>query len=92
MTTLFSTMAAVRAANKAAGHHFFDRDTLRFFGSKIECKLYAGRYFVTSEQPPHGPRVWRVREAQPDGTIDTVGEQLATLADAQAAIKTLTAA
>lgn len=43
------TKAALKAANKAKGGHFFDRATMSSFGSRIES-VVAGRIFITSEQ------------------------------------------
>ena len=75
------TMAEIRAANRAAGYYFFERDTMRFFDSRIETRGNAigGRFFITSEQFHgsnnfHGPRLFTVREAKPSGDIDTVGK------------------
>ena len=68
------TLADVRAANKAAGHHWFSRATMRFFGTRIETTVYKNRCFVTSELPPHGGRRYSVRRAMPDGSIETIGE------------------
>ena len=36
------TVAGIRAANLDAGHHFFDRETMRFFGDTV-------RSFATCE-------------------------------------------
>ena len=79
----FGSIAAIRAANAALGHYFFDADTLRFFGSRISEDVYGGRYFVTSERDRpvssrfpaawNGERRYTVREAAPDGSISTVG-------------------
>lgn len=33
---MFKTMADVRAANKAIGHHYFERSTMRFFDSRVD--------------------------------------------------------
>ncbi len=93
-------MAEIRRANKAAGLHFFDADTMRFFRSRIESERpIGGRYFVTSEQfvPRHlravralrwapEPRRFTVRRANDDGSISTVGKvgEFATLPDARA--------
>ena len=57
----------IKRANKKAGKFFFSPDTMKFFGSRIESKVYEGRggiYFVTSEQPPHGKRIFNVRRFQ----------------------------
>ena len=73
-TFTYSHLDDVRTANAAIGHHWFDRDTIRFFRTRIASELIAGRYFITSEQHrDDGPRLYSIREAQPDGTIDTIG-------------------
>lgn len=74
----YADMSEVRAANARAGFHFFDPDTLRFFGSRIGGTLYGGRYFVTSERDPHGvawngERRYTVRAVESDGRVHTVG-------------------
>lgn len=93
----YSTMAEIKAANKEAGFYFFERDTMRFFDSRVESKRpLRGRYFITSEQF-HGsdgysaPRAYTVREIDSNGNIDTVGEfqQFATYQDARSFIDTL---
>ena len=73
-------MREVREANRAAGFHFFAPGTLRFFDSIIGRTLYGGRYFITSErfrplwpEEPHARR-YTVREAFPDGRVETVGD------------------
>lgn len=73
-TFIYKTMADVRAANHSIGNHWFEPDTMRFFKSKISDTLYDGRWFWTSEQGPDEVRRWSIREANPDGTISTVGE------------------
>ncbi len=57
--------------------HWFDRDTLRFFRSRIgqQHALADGRWlFITSEQGPTNVRNYSVRVMAVDGDIDTVGE------------------
>lgn len=60
----------IKAANAAAGFFFFSKDTMRFFSSKVESKVYEGPggvYFVTSEQMgEEGPRKYRVRRFEPE--------------------------
>lgn len=46
------TMKTVRELHAFGGGHFFDADTMRFFGSRVLSGLRAGRYFVTSERNP----------------------------------------
>ena len=69
------SMADVRAANKAIGHHFFDRASMKHWKSRIETPLYANGCFVTSEaMEDGGRRYYTVRQAMPDGRIKTIGE------------------
>jgi hypothetical protein len=71
----FKTVAEIRAANKALGHHWFSPDTLRFFDSRILDGVIRGRLFVTSESPgTDGGRRYTIRIAQDSGEVDTVGE------------------
>ncbi len=92
----YRSIADVRRANKAAGHHFFERDTMRFFASIVERGLYGGRFFVTSERGPvqGDVRRYTVREALDSGKIETRGAFHAyrTLEDARAAARELAAA
>lgn len=74
----------IRAANAAAGNHFFDHSTMKFFRSRTLPRVYQGSggiYFVTSEQfvPSSGfpdARRFTVRRFRPeeDADIRTVGE------------------
>lgn len=74
----FYSIEAIESANARAGRFFFSKDTLRFFQSRIGSRVYRGAsgwYFVTSER--YGlryPRHYTVRKANPNGTIDTIGE------------------
>jgi len=70
----FKSMSEIKAANRQAGHCFFSRKTMTFHGSRIEGGVLRGRYFVTSEQPPHGPRRFSLRKAEDDGSIRTIGK------------------
>jgi hypothetical protein len=63
----------VRRFNVETGHHFFDADALRFFRSRIGERLYARRFFVTSERGPDMVRAYTVRLVEPDGSIADVG-------------------
>ena len=78
----YRDMAAFRQKNKAMGFYFFSPDTMRFFDSRIESGMIAGRFFITSEQPPRfsdgtrSPRGCTVRIACDDGRIRTVGKHL----------------
>lgn len=89
---IYRTLDDFREANRRAGFHFFDQDTLRFFRSRIVDEIYAGRFFITSEQfegtdGHREPRRYTVRVAMPDGSTRSrdIGEfqQWATLAEAR---------
>lgn len=89
---MFRDIREVIATNKAIGHHFFDRETLRFFGSRISRELVAGRYFVTSESDFYGTsRSYTIRVVNPRGEVDTVGTfgQYETLSQAKRAMRKL---
>lgn len=68
---MFYSIESVRQANAAAGGHWFSREAMSFFGSRIETGLLHGRFFVTSECMEEGktPRKFTVRAARADGTI-----------------------
>lgn len=69
-----STIAEVKALNERNGGCWFQPAEMRFFGTRIESGVIAGQYFVSSEQPPHGPRQYSVRSFDEKGSVDTVGE------------------
>jgi hypothetical protein len=73
-TFTYLTMQDVIDANKSIGHHWFDRETLRFFNTRIESSLIAGEYFITSERvDDRDRRRYSLRRAKPDGTVETIG-------------------
>ena len=84
----FDTIGDVKAANARAGFHFFSRDTLRFFSSRISSHVYGHGVIVTSEKGPFedSPRRYTVRLALPDGQVESLGEfeQFATSGQAHA--------
>jgi hypothetical protein len=84
------TILDVRRADKAAGLHFFDEDTMDFFKSRIESEVVGDGYFLTSEQNnANTRRMYTLRQAQLDGSINTVGEfqQYKRRMDAERALK-----
>lgn len=83
-----TTIAELKALNEKNGGCWFGRGEMRFFGTHIESGVIRGRYFISSEQPPHGPRKYSVRSFDSKGSVETVGEfcSHATRADALAAI------
>jgi hypothetical protein len=91
----YTSINEIRIEAKRAGSHFFDADTMRFFGSRVLPTVYGGRYFITSEQDHYGngAKAYTVRIALDKGNIDTVGDfqAYATRAQAVRAIKQLLA-
>jgi hypothetical protein len=88
----------IKRANKAAGNHWFEPATMRFFNSKVESRIYEGPggvYFVTSERRERDmPKRYSVRVFDPStGDIDTVGEfqEFSGLHNARATAHTLAA-
>ena len=56
---------------------WFSKGAMAFFGTRIEAqgKVFANRFFITSEQPPFGPRAYSIREYDAHSDkIDTVGD------------------
>ena len=63
--------------NRTSGNgHFFDPDTMKFFHSRIGATGIKDKiwFFITSEKPPYGPRMFSVRRMELDGDINTVGK------------------
>jgi hypothetical protein len=90
MPSSYFTVTEIRHANAAIDGHYFDRGTMRFFRSRVAPGVYAGRLFVTSEQfDESSPRLYSIRMARADGSIDSVGEfqQFNSLRAARAAIR-----
>lgn len=69
-----TTMAELKALNEKNGGCWFGRGEMRFFGTRIESEIIGKRYFITSEQPPHGPRKYSVRSFDEAGNVNTFGE------------------
>ena len=88
----FATLRDGIAAHKESGKHFFDRDTLRFFGSRIHPRLY-GDYFVTSEHNfDRTARLYTVRRFTDErGNVESVDgfQQYASYSGAHAAARRL---
>ncbi len=89
---MYTSMTQIKRANAKAGFHWFEPGSMSFFRSQIFSGIYGGQYFITSEQfSDDTPRLYTIRQAFPDGSIDTVGEFQAykTLLDAITVAKTL---
>jgi hypothetical protein len=91
---MFKTLAHFKAVNAETGRHFFERGAMKFFKSRIESGLIAGRYFITSEQfDENSQRKFSVRRAEEDGSVKTVPEfqAFSSIEDARDYIKTVKA-
>lgn len=88
-------ISTVKSANKAAGLHFFDKDTIRFFNSKIQPVAYTKdgltAYFISSEQMDYNsPRKYSIRKSDlKTGVTGTVGEfgEFSSVTEANQALK-----
>lgn len=75
-----ASMSDVRSCIKACGSHWFDRDTMRFFRSRVGRSAFAdghgGAYFVSSEQfNAQSPRLYSVRYYDPKHcNVETIGK------------------
>jgi hypothetical protein len=69
----------IKRANAAKGFHFFDKNSMAFFNSKIEGRIFEGSggvFFVTSEaQDMSHARMFTVRNFNSEsGEVKTVGK------------------
>jgi len=72
---MFKTIADVKKANKAIKNHWFNKETMDFFGTKIESELIDGKYFITSEDDFYRTkRQYRLRIVEKNGKIYTPGD------------------
>jgi hypothetical protein len=73
-------MSAVRQCAEQCGSHWFDKNTLRFFRSRVGDAAFTdgrgGAYFVSSEQfNERSPRLYSIRYYDPKKcNINTVGK------------------
>ena len=76
--------------NKSKGLHWFDKDTLRFFKSRVSNWDCISGLFISSERGPDMVRKYTVRKADFEtGNVSTVGEfqQYRTIKAAKGAMK-----
>jgi len=87
-----STIRQLIALNESIGRHFFRKDTMKAFGSRIHSDIYGGCVFVTSEKQSYmHPRKYTVRIMHSDGSIETASsfQQYSTRYAAHSAAKHL---
>ncbi len=73
---LYGSIAELREANKAAGQHWFDKDTLRSSDGIVpeDQPMIHGRLFVSSEQfDSRTPRCHTLRYGTASGGVNTLG-------------------
>lgn len=67
------TLTEFKELNKAHGGHFFDKDTMRFFNSRVAFWSKSG-WFITSERDPSGTTGFTIRHGNlVNGHVITVG-------------------
>ena len=74
----FTQVFQIKRANENGGRHFFSNGAMKSFNSRVHDVVYGGCVFVTSERNdmPYSapqPRVYTVRIAMTDGSIQTYG-------------------
>jgi hypothetical protein len=70
--TKFRDIREVRDASNKIGNHWFDGETMAYFGTKFESTVYKNRFFITSEIPPYGKAGFTIRFVRPNGTIQSL--------------------
>jgi hypothetical protein len=78
--------------NKAKGFHWFSKDIMRFFRSRVSNFDRITGYFITSEQATGHDRRYTIRQANFEtGQVETIGEfqAYADIRTAKAVIKRL---
>lgn len=82
---MFKNIKELKEANKEAGYHFFSKEIMKFFASKIESNLYKNKTFITSEKKCFDDytRVYSVRKANSDASIETVKTDIKTIEEAR---------
>jgi rRNA processing protein Krr1/Pno1 len=85
----FKKVSEIKARHKG---YWFAPKTMKFFKSKVYPTVYGGKYFISSEQSPFGPRRFTIREYdEVNDDINTVGEmgKYRSLEEAREAVKDL---
>jgi hypothetical protein len=78
MAQRFEDIDQLRHANQSTGQGFFEKSGQDHACTRIETYLLGHLYFVTSElladDPTGRDRRYSIRRANPDATIETVGQ------------------
>lgn len=88
------TITEMKVANRNVGHYWFDKDTMKFWNSKVVSSLYEAHeavYFVSSErQRETWPAMFTVRKFNKvTSHVETVGrfQQYESIDKARSAAK-----
>lgn len=90
---MLKNMNEIKAAAAKGSPYWFSANSMAFFDTQLYPSsaepTNSGALFITSEQPPYGPRAYSVRRAYDSGEIETVGAfcGYATFIAAEAAMK-----
>ena len=96
--TIEKTITRAKTLNKEAGLHWFDKDTMKFFNTRIVTGILKEKYFISSEfyrdwqTGDREPTKYTIREVNwKTGDVSTVGEFQAydSLKAAKEAVKDL---
>ena len=66
---LFNSLSDLKSFHKEKGGHWFDRQTMKYFNTKIDSSLIGGKYFIYSNKMPLQDRYYAIAEAQSSGNI-----------------------
>jgi hypothetical protein len=71
----YSNISEIIEAHKAIDNHFIDKGAMKFFNSKVYPEIFHGNIFITSEkQDDEHPRLFTVRCALTNGSIETLSK------------------
>ena len=73
-TAMINTIADIKQACRMNNNKFFNKDTMKYWHSRVLQGVYGHRYFITSEANYNNTqRLYTVHEYL-DGSINTIGE------------------
>jgi hypothetical protein len=89
----FSSLSQFRQFNYQQGYHWFDADSMRFFGTRLIGDLMGGCVFITSDHDYKRDRKYSIRMAMESGSIHSYAfARYDTLSEARKEAKWLTQA
>jgi len=74
----FKDIDEIKSAARVLHSHWFDKDTMKFFKSRVGNTVYKGVYFISSEQFDYNsPRLYSIRKVVCENNrfdIQTIGD------------------